>query len=1012
MINCKLTLVAFAALALLLPTLLTSCGDEDTVAVSELTRTDVEEIVRSEVARATPASDLSGAEVERIVNEAVADLPQPELTRLDVEQIVQSAIDAAMIQMSAQQSVDTPLTPTDVEQIVQAAIADLPESQPSLTAGEIQAIIQASMPEPGPTLAEVEELLRQAISKAVEPGLTLEEVRRLARNAVASIPPRSSPAEFTKFFVQNAISRYNEEGLPSTIAHYSSRPSVDGQWFVFIVDENDKVIAHHNPGLIGEDLNGPFGVDANGYSFGRDFLSATEQGKWVSYVSRNPETGGVGDFEIKNVWVVKQDDLLFASGWHINANDFTTQLVSVAIDAFRYGGLQATLDHFASPDSALAGLETAIAYYNQAESVDGQWSVFIANESGRFVAHSNPELIGTGAEELFGPEIFNAPESGTWITTASSHVYVASYGGLIFGSGWRQGELEKASLVDRLKRNANEFDYAIGNFGGTLTFATISEPLTLNLAIASDASSSGVLGYLFEGLTTTSWLTNKVEPSLAKSWQHSQDGLTWTFHLRDDVRWHDGEPFTAHDVAFTFNRIIYNPDIPASSRPTFHFRTLNQETGAWEESPMTVRALDDYTVECVLPVPFAPFLRSMGTAIYPRHILETHVDDGSFTTTWDIETDPAEIIGTGAFTIDSYSPGEHVIMKRNPDYWLKDAEGNTLPYLDRIIHDIVSDLEEEIDKFLDGDADVHGVLGEEIPILAPLQKEQNFTIHRRGPAFGTAFMSFNMNPGLNPDTGVPYLSPEKLEWFRNRQFRQAVAHVIDKNKIIHQAQHGAGYLQWSSVSPAAGDFHNPNVTQYEYDIDKANQILDDLGWVDTNGNGIREDQNGNEIKFSMVTNMGNSVREQVGTIIHEGMTEIGLNVDYKTIEFGDLVSRLLRTYEWEAIVIGFTGGSDPHSGITLWHSGEGLHLWYPNQPEPATDWEAEIDELYIMASQELDRDRRIELYHRAQEIAANYLPLIYTTLSERLTAVRNVFGNTTPTLYGLWDVRYLFKTDE
>ena len=570
----------------------------------------------------------------------------------------------------------------------------------------------------------------------------------------------------------------------------------------------------------------------------------------------------------------------------------------------------------------------------------------------------------------------------------------------------------QASVVDQLKRNAEAFDYAIGKHGGTLTYATISEPLTFNLAIANDASSTGVLGYLFEGLTETSWLTDEVEPLLAESWEHSDDGLTWTFHLRDDVRWHDGEPFTALDVDFTFNRIIYNYDIPASSRPAFHFRFLNEETGKWEESPMTVRALDDYTVECVLPVPFAPFLRSMGTAIYPKHILEKHVDDGTFVSTWDISTDPSEVTGTGPFTIESYVPGEHVLMRRNPDYWLKDDEGNGLPYLDRIVHVIVPELEDELAMFLAGESDVHGVLGEELPRLEPLQEEGNFTIHKRGPTFGTTFVTFNMNPGANPETGERYLSPEKLEWFRNREFRQAVAHVIDKERIIDEAQHGVGYPQWSSISPAAGDFHNPEVRTYEYDLDKANEILDGLGWVDTDGDGIREDEDGNTIEFTLATNTGNSVRAKVSTIIQEGMAEIGLKVEFKLIEFGDLVSQLTATYDWEAIVIGLTGGTDPHSGTTIWHSGEGLHLWYPNQPEPATEWEAEIDEAYIRGSQELDRDRRVGYYHRAQEIVAENVPLIYTTLSERLSAVRDVFGNTTPTLYALWDIRYLYRVDQ
>ena len=567
------------------------------------------------------------------------------------------------------------------------------------------------------------------------------------------------------------------------------------------------------------------------------------------------------------------------------------------------------------------------------------------------------------------------------------------------------------TVVDQLRVNAEQFEYSIGRHGGNLTFATVSEPLTFNLAISTDASSSGVLGHLFEGLTEISWLNDQVEPALAESWRHSDDGLTWTFNIRRDVQWHDGTPFTAHDVEFTFNRIIYNHDIPASSRASFHFRFLNEETGTWEESPMTVSALDDYTVQCVLPAPFAPFLRSMGTSIYPRHILEKHVDDGTFNDTWDINTDPADIIGTGAFTIASYVPGERVVLQRNPDYWLKDAEGNSLPYLDSIIHVIVPDLEAELEKFLAGDSDTHGILGEELAQLEPLQEEGNFTIHRRGPTFGTTFLAFNMNPGSDADSGEPFLSPHKLAWFQNREFRQAVAHTMDKETIIDQVLHGAGYPQWSSISPAAGDFHNPDVRKYEYDIARANEILDGLGWVDTNGNGIREDASGNEIEFSMVTNEGNSVRERVGEILRQGMEEIGLGVDYRAIDFGEVVAQLTQTYDWEAVVIGLTGGSEPHNGITVWHTGENLHLWHPNQPEPATDWEAEIDELYIMASRELDRNKRIQLYHAAQEIVAENIPLIYTSLSERLSAIRNVFGNTTPTLYGIYDTRYIYRID-
>ena len=574
-------------------------------------------------------------------------------------------------------------------------------------------------------------------------------------------------------------------------------------------------------------------------------------------------------------------------------------------------------------------------------------------------------------------------------------------------------QLEEAEpdTVSSLVANADAFEYEIGEYGGSLTFATIAEPLTFNLALASDTGSSAVLGNLFEGLTDISWLTGEPQPNLAESWDVSADGLTWTFYLRRDVRWHDGEPFTARDVEFTFNQIIYNEDIPTPDRAAFTFRLLDDD-GEWREAPMTVTAIDDYTVQCALPVSFAPFLRSMATAIYPQHILQPHVDAGTFAEVWDIGTDPAEVIGSGPFLIEQYVPEERIVFRRNPDYWMTDAEGNRLPYLDRIVQLIVPDLESELEAFRSGLADTHGALGEEYAELEPLQEEENFTLHRRGPNFGSNFLSFNMNPGANPDTGEPLIPLERLRWFTTLAFRQAVAYAIDKERIIDEVQHGLGYPQWSSVSPAAGDFHNPDVRTYEYDLERGNDLLDELGWTDRDGDGFREDDDGNEIAFSLVTNTQNSVREQVASIIHEGMLALGLNAEFRLIEFSDLVGQLTGSYDWEAMVVGFSGGPDPYGGIVMWHSSEAFHVWHPFQPEPATEWEAEIDDLYIRGSQELDHEVRITHYHRAQEIVAENVPLIYTTHAERLNAVRNVFGNTTPTLYGLWDVRYLYRVDD
>ena len=324
---------------------------------------------------------------------------------------------------------DAGLSRAEVEEIVRAEMAEAPATP---------------QPEPGLTAADVEEAVRQALEAMPELDSVLSraEVEGIVRAAIASIPPKSAPAEYTRFFVDNAITRYETQGLDATLAHYNSPRSVDGQWYVFIIDQNDLVIGHPDPERVGLDVKGWVGTDANGYEFGPEMLSATEDGKWVSYVYRNPESGGIGsgDFELKNVWVDRHDGLLFASGWYIDADAFTRMLVSVAVDRYRELGLAGTMAYFASPGSALAGLEAAIDYYNAAETVDGKWFAFIGGPDGKIVGHSDISKIGSDTRDLFGSETFEATAGGRWVESESLRVWVAGYDGYVFGSGWRQGE--------------------------------------------------------------------------------------------------------------------------------------------------------------------------------------------------------------------------------------------------------------------------------------------------------------------------------------------------------------------------------------------------------------------------------------------------------------------------------------------------------------------------------------------------------------------------------------------
>ena len=215
---------------------------------------------------------------------------------------------------------------------------------------------------------------------------------------------------------------------------------------MFIIDENDLVVGHPDAHRLGLDLKGWVGTDANGYNFGPEVLSATEDGKWVSYIYRNPESGGLGiDFdhlELKNVWVVRHDGMLFASGWYINADEFTKFLVATAACVFREVGLEGTIAYFASPEIVFGGLAAVIAYYNSAENVEGDWFAFVADESGTIIDHYRKDMVGKSLEDVLGTDKFEATAEGNWVTTEDLRVWVLSQDGMTFGSGWHSGHDE------------------------------------------------------------------------------------------------------------------------------------------------------------------------------------------------------------------------------------------------------------------------------------------------------------------------------------------------------------------------------------------------------------------------------------------------------------------------------------------------------------------------------------------------------------------------------------------
>jgi len=527
-------------------------------------------------------------------------------------------------------------------------------------------------------------------------------------------------------------------------------------------------------------------------------------------------------------------------------------------------------------------------------------------------------------------------------------------------------------------------------YGGRIVFATNSDPKGFNEIIAKETSTTLVTGHIFEGLTKTNAHTTKVEPNLAKRWDVSDDGLIWTFYLRQDVLWNDGEPFTADDVEFTFNDLIFNPDIPSSARDIY---TIDGKT-------FDVKTIDPFTIQIALPAKFAPFLRGMGQAILPKHKLKHIVDDGKFNTTWGIDTDPREIVGTGPYKLVKYDPGQRLKFQRNEHYWRTSKEGDQLPYIDQIVYLIVQNSDIGLLKFLEGTLDSYGVSGTYFPLVKPLEKKNNFIIYDLGADTGSQFIFFNQNSGLNPETEKPHVAPHKLTWFKNLSFRQAVAHSVDKEKIIEITKNKLGYPQYSSIGPGAGFFHNPNVMKYDYDLNKARSILASAGFKDRDNDGIIEDDDGNPVEFNLYTNANAVERIDIASIIRYDLEKIGMKVNFQAKEFNTLVSKLTSTFQWDAIILGLTGGIEPHFGKNVWNSDGQLHMWYPKQEKPATEWEHRIDELFLAGVQELDEDKRKIIYDEFQMIVSEQLPLIYTVLGSRLTAVRNKFGNLDPTNYG------------
>ncbi len=547
----------------------------------------------------------------------------------------------------------------------------------------------------------------------------------------------------------------------------------------------------------------------------------------------------------------------------------------------------------------------------------------------------------------------------------------------------------QALAFEPFRKPYKDYQLICGKRGGELVLSTITDPKSFNPIVAQETSTTQITGYIFEGLTRTHPVTLEVLGNLALSWETSDDGKGWIFHLRRDVKWNDGEKFTAKDVVFTFNKLIYNPSIPTSSRDIFTV----------EGEKIIVERVDDYTVKFTLPFTFAPFLRALSHEILPAHKYASLVEEGKFTFSMGLDTKLADIVGTGPFRLAKYLPGERIVLERNPFYWKKDSCRKQLPYLEKLFFIILANSDTAMLKFLEGEIDHYSVRPQDLSILGPDQEKGNFSIYNAGPSLMSNFVVLNQNSGANPHTDKPFVEPYKLKWFKNKDFRKAISYAINREKIVNILMNGLGSLQHSPVSPANTYYYSDKVKKYSYDPKRAKNILSSIGFSDRNGDGILEDEQGRALEIIFFTPAENTQRVQIATLVKKDLETIGVKIHFLPLDFNNLVSKLTATLDWEMILIGLTGGIEPYFGKNVWSYKGNLHMWNLSK-EPLGQYEVEIEDIFNQTARILDEEERKALFLRWQQIVAEELPLIYTVVPYSIYAVRNKFGNLYPTTYG------------
>lgn len=528
-------------------------------------------------------------------------------------------------------------------------------------------------------------------------------------------------------------------------------------------------------------------------------------------------------------------------------------------------------------------------------------------------------------------------------------------------------------------------EFKAGNVGGIWYDTILSDPKTFNQVIAErDGTSASIVSMTLEYLSDYDMTTREWKPRAAYYQiitDEEANTLTVRFTIRDDFYWtwygSDKKiPVTSDDFVFWYNEIDGDPGMGSNG---YGSQWILMEDGT--EAHIDCKKIDDKTFEFIYPRIVADPMLSTNMKLCPSFIFKPAKEKNGaegIKALFSIDKDPKEIPSCGMWYITEYIPAQRLVFTRNPNYWDKDSNGNSIPYPEQRIYQIVGDTNTDYLLFKQGQTEVYSPTPEQVEDLVANQKE-DYTVFNADGSMGSSMWSFNQNP-QNKDK--PYYN-----WFTKKEFRQAMSCLFNRDRVALQTYRGLAEAKYDFF-PEVNPYFNPDITlKYKYNPKQAEELLQSIGFVKKDGHYY--DDKGNKIEFDLLISSGGTTANDMAQIITDECSKVGITINVRQVDFQKQVEMLTSTYDWQSIFIGLGKNLFPSQGSNVWPSYGNLHLWYPLQETPATDWEARVDYLYNEGSFTIDHDKAKAIWDEYQEILLEQCPVIYLMRSKSFFAIRN-----------------------